>query len=96
MSGLSWLRAAPDGVELHLKVVPGASRSAVTGVLGDRLKLRIAAPPEDGRANRAVEDMLGTLTGRRCTVIAGHTGPMKSILVAGGVLAAVRAAIMPD
>src|SRR5688500_13727470 len=49
----AWLRATADGVEIRLKAVPGARRSQIAGVLGDRLKLRIAAPPADGQANRA-------------------------------------------
>jgi uncharacterized protein (TIGR00251 family) len=90
---MTWLRQAPGGVELRLKVVPGASRSAVAGVLGDRLKLRIAAPPEGGRANRAVEDLLADLTGCTCTVTAGHGSPLKAVLVAGGRAEAVRLAL---
>jgi len=90
---MTWLRAVAGGVELRLKVVPGASRSAVAGVLGDRLKLRIAAPPEDGKANRAVEALLSTLTGCPCTVLAGHSSPLKSVLVAGGEAGSVQAVL---
>ena len=43
-----------EGLHLRLKVVPGASRDAVAGPLGDRLKVRVAVAPEDGKANRAV------------------------------------------
>jgi uncharacterized protein (TIGR00251 family) len=90
---MPWLRPVPGGVELHLKVVPGASRSAVAGVLGDRLKLRIAAPPEGGRANRAVEELLNDLTGRVCMVTAGQGSPLKSVQVTGGSAEAVRLAL---
>jgi len=90
---MPWLRQVPGGVELRLKVVPGASRSAVAGPLGDRLKVRVAAPPADGRANRAVEELLAGLTGRSCAIIAGHGTPLKTALVAGGEAAAVRAAL---
>ncbi len=41
-----------------LKVVPGASRSEVTGWLGDRLKVRVCAPSENGKANVAVETLV--------------------------------------
>ena len=44
-------------MELEVKVVPGASRSEVTGWLGDSLKIRVAAPPERGKANAAVVRM---------------------------------------
>jgi uncharacterized protein (TIGR00251 family) len=45
----------PDGsVLIRVKAVPGASRDQIAGVLGDRLKVRIAAPPEGGKANKAI------------------------------------------
>lgn len=78
---------------MRLKVVPGASRSGLAGALGDRLKLRVAAPPEDGRANRAVEELLTRLTGRRCAVVAGHGTPLKTVLVAGAEAAALAAVL---
>lgn len=90
---MSWLRAVPGGVEVRLKVVPGASRSAVAGVLGDRLKVRVAAPPEDGRANRAVEDLLAEATGAACRIIAGHGSPQKTALLSGADATAVRSAL---
>jgi uncharacterized protein (TIGR00251 family) len=80
---LSHLRAVPGGVEMRLKVVPGASRSAIAGLLGDRLKVRVAAPPEDGRANRAVCDLLRDLAGCPVQVVAGATQPLKTVLLAG-------------
>ena len=53
-----------------------------------------AAPPEGGRANRAVEDLLSALTGCACTVTAGHGCPLKTVLVPGGVVDAVREALL--
>ncbi len=70
---------------LRIKVVPGARRSEVAGVLGDRLKVRVAAPPEDGKANHAVVVLLADELGiaARCVeVAAGHGQPQKSLRVA--------------
>lgn len=53
MSGTppSWLRPAQDGWLLELHVQPGARKTEVQGVHGDALKIRLAAPPVDGKAN---------------------------------------------
>lgn len=43
---------------LEVKAVPGASRSEIAGKLGDALKIRVAAPPEKGKANEAIRKLL--------------------------------------
>ncbi len=74
------------GVCLRVKVVPGASRDKVVGMLGDRLKIAVSAPPEAGKANKAVCKLLSRVLGlppRDVTVTAGHTQPTKTITVIG-------------
>lgn len=78
--------ASGPGVCLRVKVVPGASRDKVVGMLGDRLKLAVSAPPQAGKANKAVCKLLSGVLGvppRDVTVTAGHTQPTKTITIAG-------------
>ncbi len=82
------------GVTIRVKVVPGARADAVAGVLGDRLKIRVAAPPEDGRANAAVEALVARALGipaRRVRVQSGHGHPEKLIRIDGLPAAALAA-----
>ena len=47
-----------DALYLRLRVVPGARRPRVVGRYGDRLKVKVTAPPERGRANEALLELL--------------------------------------
>lgn len=77
-----------------LKVVPGSSRDRVAGLLGDSLKVCVRAPPEDGRANRAVEAFMAkalAVNPRSVRIAAGHGTPRKTLEVDGLNLAEVLA-----
>jgi uncharacterized protein len=77
-------RSSKDGLELRLKVVPGASSSEIAGVLGDRLKLRVASPPEQGQANKAVLKLLSTwLKPNLIELVTGLSSAEKTVLVRG-------------
>lgn len=52
-----------QGYLLRLTIVPGASRTEIVGLLGDRLKVRVAAAPEKGRANRKLLEFLAACLG---------------------------------
>lgn len=84
------------GVEFALKVVPGASRTRIAGMLGEALKLAVAAPPEGGKANAAVAELVAEALGvarSAVTIIAGQSQPQKRVRVAGVSAAQVRAAL---
>lgn len=69
-----------------VKVVPGSRKDQVVGRLGDRLKVKVAAPPEGGRANAAVCRVIAEAAGvaeRDVEVMSGHGHPEKVVRVAG-------------
>jgi uncharacterized protein len=50
------INETPKGVSFSVKVRPRAHKNAITGTVGDALKLALTAPPVEGRANQAVID----------------------------------------
>ena len=83
---MNWLKETPDGILLNIRVVPRASRNEVQGVLGEALKIRVQAPPVEGKANEAVMRFLAENLGvprNRVALVAGDTGRVKQILVRG-------------
>lgn len=74
---------------LELRVVPGAARPGVVGRYGDSWKIRVAAPPENGRANDAVVALLADTLGvsRRSVSIVSGLGTRDKVLALDGISA---------
>lgn len=90
---MSWIKSTPSGCLLTIKATPRASRSEVAGVEGVWLRVRLQAPPVDGKANAAlVEFLAGILDVRRrdVTLVAGEKARIKQVHVAGVSAEAVR------
>ena len=71
---------------LQVKVHPGAGRNEITGFSGNTILLKIAAPPEKGKANRELVEFLASLLGvnkSSITIVKGETGRNKFISVNG-------------
>ena len=78
--------ATRDGVRLTVRVAPKAARSRVLGLADGALKVAVAAPPEDGKANAALIETLAEALGvpRRDVVLAaGAASRRKLVDVAG-------------
>jgi uncharacterized protein (TIGR00251 family) len=94
-----WARRTADGWSLALHVQPGAKRPGVAGLHGDRLKVRVAAPALDGRANDALIEFLAGKLGlpkARVTVARGERSRDKLVAVSGACDPARLAAGGPD
>lgn len=81
---VSWLKSHPQGSTLSLYIQPGASRSEVTGLHGDRLKVKIKAPPRDGEANKALIEFFADLLKipkSKIELIQGESSRQKILLV---------------
>jgi uncharacterized protein len=71
---------------LRLRVSPGAARAAVVGRHGDGWKIRVAAPPEGGRANDAVVRLLAdtlALPRNAVALVSGHGARDKIVELTG-------------
>lgn len=74
------------GVVFTAKVIPGSSRTAVCGLLDGMVKVKIAAPPEKGKANQRLLEFLAKQLGVKknaISIISGQTNPVKQIQVLG-------------
>ena len=90
---MPWITQQDGGVLLTLRVVPRAARSEVGAPLGDALKIRLQAPPVDGKANAALIEFLAEALGiprRSVRLVAGTTSRAKRVMVTGLSAADVR------
>jgi uncharacterized protein len=79
-------RQKEEGVEISLYIQPGASKSEITGVHNDQLKIKIKAPPVDGKANEAVVAFLSEILGipkRQIELYKGEKSREKKVFVRG-------------
>ena len=87
-------RPAPDAALLRVRVQPRASRDEVVGWQGPALRVRVTAPPEDGRANGAAAALLAEACGvprSAVELVRGHASRDKLFRVGALSLPAIRA-----
>ena len=76
----------PGGVSFAVKVHPRAKKNAITGELGDALKVSLTTPPVEGRANQACIEFFAKLLKvprSSVTIASGQTSRNKVMRVAG-------------
>jgi len=77
---------ATPSTRVRLRVSPGARSSELVGRHGEAWKVRVAAPPDGGRANEAVLDLLAeklALPRRSLSIVSGHTAREKVVRMEG-------------
>lgn len=80
------MSSGPAGLTFAVRVTPRAGRTAIAGVRGTALVIRLAAPPVDGAANEALVTLLCKTFDRPrrdVTIVSGHTSRNKTVAVAG-------------
>lgn len=79
-----WLKEATDHLLITVHVQPGAKRTEVVGAHGEALKIRLAAPPVDGKANKALIDFFAEAFGvptRDVEIVTGQAARSKRVRV---------------
>ena len=83
---MNWFRQEGDSIVLVLHVQPGAKRTEIAGLHGEALKIRLAAPPIDGKANEALLSFIAKTFGvpqREVELLRGGQSRHKMVKVTG-------------
>lgn len=88
---MDWARGEGERLRLTLHVQPGAKKTEVAGLYGDALKIRLAAPPVDGKANQNLVAWLAdffAVPQRAVQIKSGETSRRKVVEIHGSTVAA--------
>lgn len=81
---MTWYQIGRDGVTIQIRAQPGAKRTEVAGLYGDCLKVRLASPPVDGKANECLIEFLAQRLGVKrgqVTITRGLGSRRKNVFV---------------
>ena len=83
---MTWLIADDESVTLRLHIQPGAKKTEVVGLHGEALKIRLAAPPVDGKANACLIAFLADRLGvarSAISLVSGEASRAKRVRIRG-------------
>ena len=89
----SCFRVEGDTIKLEIKAIPGASKTEFAGVKDGRLRIRLAAAPEDGKANAEMLSFLSKALGcakRDLRIVSGEKSRLKVVAIPVECLARVE------
>lgn len=95
---MNWISPRGDGVVIALHIQPGAKKTELCGLHGDALKIRLQAPPVDGKANECLLAFVATTLGvarSRVSLVSGQTSRSKRVAVDDIGLEQVQLKLMP-
>lgn len=90
------VRDTPQGAVFEVRVHPRAKRTAITGILDGRVKLALASPPIEGRANEEMQRFFAKLFGvprSAVVLLAGEHARNKRVMISHRESAAILPAI---
>jgi uncharacterized protein (TIGR00251 family) len=93
MIKMSYLRYVEGGVRIRVRVTARARQNTIEGVIGDALKVRVAAPPVDGQANAALVALVAETFGvarSAVSIVAGEGSRDKIVAIKGVSIAQAR------
>ena len=86
-SSFSFLQKVEGGVLLHVHLAPRAGKTKLGGIHNNRLKAYVTAAPVDGKANKALIELLSealSIPKRNISIIRGDTSKDKTLHITGG------------
>ena len=95
---MSWISENGNGTIIQVRVVPRSSVERVDGLLGDALKVRLQAPPVEGKANKALIKFLSKQIGvsvSRMEILGGEAHRNKRVLISGVGQSVVETKLLP-
>jgi uncharacterized protein (TIGR00251 family) len=95
---MKWITESSDGVIVRCCVRPSSSKTAVVGLYNGALKISLAAPPVDGKANKALRTFIAKKLGLSkslVSLVAGEKSKNKTVLCSKVTLNDARIALAP-
>lgn len=83
---ITFSRQGDGAVSFAVKLVPRASKSEIAGIEGDAVKVRVKAPPVEGKANEALIRFLADVldvSRSQVEIVSGHASRKKVVRIRG-------------
>ena len=96
---MEWISENANGVSIRCRVQPSASKTAVVGLYDGALKISLAAPPVDGKANKALRAFIAKKLGvskSKVAIVSGEKSKTKAVACSCVSIETARIALGPE